>query len=86
MVGSIFFTYFDYFQIILKQNGDKAFLLAGTAEQTRGYNFCYKGKKKKQNFSLSNQVHNSPLCNFIVLKESLVKQGDLFIIFSWAIC
>ena len=34
--------------------------LAVTVEQTAGYNFSFKGKKKKENSSLSNQVHNSP--------------------------
>ena len=34
--------------------------LAGTVEQTGGYNFSIKGKNKKLNSSLSNQVHNYP--------------------------
>ena len=33
----------------------------GMVEQTGGYNFSIKGKNKKLNSSLSNQVHNSPL-------------------------
>ena len=36
-------------------------LQSGTVDQTGVYNFYIKGKKKKQNSSLSNQVHNSPL-------------------------
>ena len=35
--------------------------LADTVEQTGGCNFSIKGKTKKQNSSLSNQIHNSPL-------------------------
>ena len=33
--------------------------MAGTVEQTGGYNLPIKGKKKKLNSSLSNQAHNS---------------------------
>ena len=39
----------------------RACKLAGTVEQTGGNNFYIKGKKKKENSSLSNQVHNSPV-------------------------
>ena len=39
----------------------RACKLAGTVEQTGGYNFYIKGKNKKANSSLLNQVHNSPL-------------------------
>ena len=31
---------------------------AGTTEHTEGYNFSIKGKKKKENLSQSNQMHN----------------------------
>ena len=36
--------------------------LADMVEQTGWYNFSLKGKKKKENSSLSNQVNNSPFC------------------------
>ena len=35
--------------------------LAGTIEQTGGYNFSLEGKNKKQNSILSNQVNNSTI-------------------------
>ena len=40
----------------------RACKLAGMVEKRGGYDFSIKGKKqKKQNSSLSNKVHNSPL-------------------------
>ena len=36
-------------------------LLAGTVEQTGGYNFYIKGKNKIENSSFSSLVHNSAL-------------------------
>ena len=50
----------------------KPLLQSRTVEQTGGYNFSIKGKKKKENSSLSNHVHNSSLWDFLVSMNHIV--------------